>query len=229
MVKLRLGVIGVMSAVVAFSGCGGSSDDSSARVRVFHASPDAPNVDVYVDDSVVLSDVPYPVESDFLEVEAGTRTISVTPAGAGSKVIEAALELSEHSSTMVIASNVVAKIAPIVAPVDRSEVPAGSARVRVIHAAPGAPSVDVYVVGAGESINAASPVLAGVPFGAVSGYLTVPVGAYDLFVTVAGTKTVAIEARGVALTSGFRGSVAALDARGGGAPFALKVLDESAE
>ena len=229
MSKLSFSARVLVALAVSIVGCGGNNDDGSARVRVFHASPDAPNVDIYVDDSRVLSNVPYPAESSFLDVEAGARLIGVTPANSETRVIEATLELAEHSSTMVIASDVVANIAPIVAPVDRSPVPAGSARVRVLHTAPSAPAVDVYVVGAGEGIAAATPVLAGVPFAAVSGYLTVPAGTYDVFVTVSGTKTVAIEAKGLALASGLRASVAALDATGAGAPFSLKILDESAE
>jgi hypothetical protein len=70
------------------------------------------------------------------------------------------------------------------------------------------------------------PVLAGVPFGVISDYLEVPAGSYDLFVTPTGTQDVAIEARGVAIADGFIGTVAALDKKGGGAPFSLKVLDE---
>jgi hypothetical protein len=69
-------------------------------------------------------------------------------------------------------------------------------------------------------------VLSGVPFGAISGYLEVPAGTYDVKVTVAGTKTVAIEALSFSITEGFLGTVAALDAVGGGAPFSLSVLDE---
>jgi hypothetical protein len=217
-----------LALVVAGVGCGGSSDDTS-RVRVFHASPDAPNVDVLVDGGRVLENVPYPAASDFLEVSSGHRQLSVTPAGDSTRVIDARVDLEGGVSYLVIASGKVASIAPLVAPVDGEDVPSGSVRVRVLHTAPSAPNVDVYVVGNGASIQNAEPVLSNVPFGAISQYLTVPVGKYDVFVTVAGTKTVAIEATGLDLVEGFRGSVAALDAKGGGAPFALQILDESAE
>jgi hypothetical protein len=98
--------------------------------------------------------------------------------------------------------------------------------VRVFHGAPSAPAVDVYVTAPGANINAAEPVLSNVPFGAISDYLTVPAGSYDVKVTVAGTKTVAIRADSLQLDSGLVGMVAALDAKGGGAPFSLAVLDE---
>lgn len=52
-----------------------------AAVRVAHFSPDAPNVDVYVDDDRVLADVPYGSVSDYLAIEPGTHTVRVTPSG----------------------------------------------------------------------------------------------------------------------------------------------------
>lgn len=62
---------------------GGSQDESApvAGVRVAHFSPDAPNVDVYVDDEQVLSDVAFETVSDYLEVEPGIHQLTLTAAG----------------------------------------------------------------------------------------------------------------------------------------------------
>jgi uncharacterized protein DUF4397 len=49
---------------------------------VAHFSPDAPAVDVYVDDDRVLSGVAYPTVSRYLELPAGAYTFAVRPAGA---------------------------------------------------------------------------------------------------------------------------------------------------
>jgi hypothetical protein len=95
-----------------------------------------------------------------------------------------------------------------------------------LHSAASAPEVDVYVTAPGEGIEAAQPVLTNVPFKAISDYLTVPGGSYDVRVTLAGTKTVAIEALDLAIPAGTVATVAALDAKGGGAPFSLQVLSE---
>jgi hypothetical protein len=69
-------------------------------------------------------------------------------------------------------------------------------------------------------------VLSNVPFKALSDYLSVPAGSFDVAVTLAGTKKVAIEAKGLEIPAGLVATVAALDAQGGGAPFSLQVLDE---
>jgi hypothetical protein len=218
-------LIGLLATTTALLGCGGNGNDE-ARVRVFHASPDAPNVDVLVDGGRVLENVPYTVSSGFLHVDAGERRFQIQVTGTDITAIDATVPLEGDKDYVVIASNLVAKIAPIVTTADRSAPPAGQVRVRVFHGAPSAPAVDVYVTAPGANINAAEPVLSNVPFGAISDYLTVPAGSYDVKVTVAGTQTVAIRADSLQLDSGLVGMVAALDAKGGGAPFSLAVLDE---
>jgi hypothetical protein len=207
-------------------GCGSNDNNDEARLRVFHASPDAPNVDVQVDGGSVLENVPYTTASDFIDLSAGTVQLTVTAAGTNLAVIDAQLDLAHNTDYMVVAAGKLAEIAPIVTTVDRSAPPTGAARIRVLHSAASAPAVDVYVTAPGVNIEAAEPVLSDVPFKAISDYLPVPAGSYDVTVTVAGTTNIAIQALNLNISEGLVATVAALDNAGGGAPFALKVLDE---
>jgi len=222
MKKLAIFALFIAAGLTA---CGGNGNDE-ARLKVLHGSPDAPAVDILVDGNTVVNGLSYSQSTDSLPVDAGSRNIAVNVAGSSTTVIGATLALAENTGYLIVASNRVANIAPIVATIDSVRPAAGKAKVRVLHGAPGAPAVDVYVVAAGDSIATLTPVLSGVPFGAISGYLEVPAGTYDVKVTVAGTKTVAIEALSFSIAEGFLGTVAALDAVGGGAPFSLSVLDE---
>ena len=216
----------VTMTLAAVVGCGGNNKNDEARLRVFHASPDAPNVDVLVDGGAVLENVPYTAASDFLPVASGTRHIRVTAAGTDTAVIDAPLDLESDTDYLVVAAGKLAQLAPIVTTTDRSAPASGLARLRVLHSAASAPAVDVYVTAPGIGIAAAEPILSNVPFRAISDYLTVAADSYDVNVTVAGTKTVAIQALNLAVPEGLVATVAALDNSGGGAPFALKVLDE---
>ena len=70
----------LLAAAVLTGAC--SDDDNTgpegeARIRVVHASPDAPDVDVLLDEAEVLSDVPYLAASDYLEAPAGQRNLKV--------------------------------------------------------------------------------------------------------------------------------------------------------
>jgi len=195
-----------------------------ARVRVVHASPDAPAVDVLVDGAEVLSDVPFRAASDYLDVAAGTRNLKVNAAGTGTSVIDADVTLVDRTGYTVIASGLVAEIAAIVLEDDASAPAAGTVRIRAIHGAPSAPAVDIYVTAPGADLASATPVLTDVAFGDAADYMDAPAGEYQVRVTPAGTRTVVIDSGALTLTSGQVRTAIAVDAPGGGAPFDLLLL-----
>lgn len=167
-----------------------------AQVRVVHASPDAPNVDVYVDDQLAIQDLPYGEAAGLVDVPAGTRNIKVTPAGATQPVvIDADIDFAACMSSEVSATGLLASIQGQVYPIPRMPLANGEARARIIHNSPGAPNVDVKVAGTQIFLaqnlafpNAADPV-------------EVPAGIYDVEVLVAGTSTVVLTVPDVVLAS----------------------------
>jgi Domain of unknown function (DUF4397) len=219
----------LLLAATAFTAACDDDDDNTgpegdARVRVVHASPDAPDVDVLLDDAEVLSDVPYLATSDYLETTDGEHNLKVNAAGTTTTVIDADVTLTDGADYTVIASGLVAQIEPIVLEDDNTAPAAGSVRVRAIHGAPSAPSVDVYVTAPGADLATATPALTAVEFGDVADYLEVPAGEYQVRVTPAGTKIVAIDSGALTLSGGEVRTVIAVDATGGGAPFDFLVL-----
>nr|WP_241431969.1 DUF4397 domain-containing protein [Haloferax mucosum] len=116
-----------------------------AMVRVAHLSPDAPNVDVYVDDSMALSDVPFGAVSDYLSVPVGVRTVKITAAGDDSTVaFEGDLDVAEATYTVAAVGELSEEtFEPLVLEDDVSVPSDDTARVRVVHASPDAPAVDI--------------------------------------------------------------------------------------
>jgi hypothetical protein len=219
----------LLLAATAFTAACDDDDDNTgpegdARVRVVHASPDAPDVDVLLDDAEVLSDVPYLATSEYLETTDGAHNLKVNAAGTATTVIDADVTLTDGTDYTVIASGLVAQIEPIVLEDDNTAPAAGSVRVRAIHGAPSAPTVDVYVTAPDADLATATPTLTGVDFGEFSDYLEVPAGDYQVRVTPAGTKVVAIDSGALTLSGGQVRTVIAVDAAGGGAPFDFLVL-----
>ncbi len=200
--------------------------DGGARVRVVHASPDAPDVDVLVDGAEVLADLPYLGASDYLDVPAGERSLTVNVAGSATPVIDADVDLGDGADYTVIAGGSAASIAPIVLEDDNSAPATGNAKVRAIHGAPGAPAVDIYVTAPGADLEEETPVLTGVEFGVVADYIEAPAGAYQVRVTPAGTTIVVIDSGTLALAGGQVRTVIAVDDVGGGAPFDLLLLQD---
>jgi hypothetical protein len=119
----------------------------TAMVRVVHLSPDAPNVDVYANQTMVagLEDVPFLAGSGFLELPAGEYTFEVVPTGAGyDNVVPVPLTATLNDGDVYTAiahgyvdsangSNGFA-ITPFAG--DLSAPTAGNFRVQVVHAAP---------------------------------------------------------------------------------------------
>ena len=168
----------------------------TARVRVLHASPDAPAVDILVENSAAFTNLGFPDITDFASLPAGTYNVKVVPAGATSPVvIEANLTLAAGTDYTVIATGLLADIAPVILTTSSGGPAPGNAWVRFFHGSPDAPAVDIAVVG--------GPVLfSNVAFQQSADYLEVPAGTYDLEVRVANTSTVALSLPGVALADG---------------------------
>ncbi len=163
---------------------------SGARVRVLHASPDAPAVDVWVNGSKVFSDIEFEEGTNFAEVPAGTYNVQVVPAGLMEPVvIEADLDLMAMIDYTVVATNVLADLTPIILTADGSTPDAGNGWVRFLHASPDAPAVDIALADGG-------PVLfENVAFQEAAAYLPVPAGTYDLEARIAGTDTAVLGLR----------------------------------
>jgi hypothetical protein len=227
--KKLLSLLVAASALTA--ACGDDDENTGpdladARVRVVHASPDAPSVDVLVDDAVALTNVPYLGVSDYLEVPSGSRNLKVNAAGTATTVIDADADLAEDGDYTVIASGLVSAIEPIVLVDDNSAPAAGTVRVRAIHGAPSAPAVDIYVTAPGTDLETETPVLVNVVFGQVADYLEAPAGTYQVRVTPTGSKTVVIDSGPLTLASGQVRTAIAVDAAGGGGPFELLLLED---
>lgn len=208
-----------------------AAQDANARIRVVHASPDAPHVDVWVDGARVLSNLPYREYSEYLSLPAKGYDIRVTPSGSTTVVLQASPVLAAGKDYTVLAVGRVSggsqPLSVLLLTDENNVEPApGNVKMRVVHGAPGAPDVDVYVTTPYEALDAKTPVLSGVPFKAASGYLTVPVQMYQARVAVAGTKTIAIDTGRLPTWSGAVRTIVAVDAVGGGAPFDVIILPD---
>jgi hypothetical protein len=228
---MKLKFLTLLLAATAMTAACSDDDDNTgpegeSRVRVVHASPDAPDVDVLVDDAEVLGDVPYLAASDYLEVPPGQRNLKVNAAGTATTVIDADVTLTDGTDYTVIAAGPVSGIAPIVLQDDNSAPAAGNVKVRAIHGAPSAPAVDIYITAPGADIQAETPALTGVEFGDVADYIEAPAGDYQVRVTPTGTKTVVIDSGTLTLAGGQVRTAIAVDAAGGGAPFDLLLLPD---
>jgi hypothetical protein len=201
-----------------------------ARVRVVHASPDAPNVDILVNNAKVLENLPFREYSEYLTIPGGTYNVKINVTGTTTSAFEAPVTVMDGKDYTVAAVGYAGGNSPAftvkVLEDDNTAPPDGSIKVRVMHAAPGAPAVDVYWTTPYETLDGKTPVLSNVPFNVASAYLTVPISMYQARVAVAGTKTIAIDSMRMPTWGGMVRTIIAVDKTGGGAPFGFIILPD---
>jgi hypothetical protein len=187
-------------AVFSFTAC--SDDDPvtpdptpKAKVMVVHASPDAPGVDLLVDNVVAGSNLTFPNNTGYLEVEAGVRNVKVNVTGTSTTVIGADLTIVANTAYSAFAVNTVVNLEPLIF-VDNLTTPAsGKAHVRFIHLSPDAPAVDI-------TLTDGTVVFSNVAFKGSVDFTPLDGGTYPLQVRVAGTTTVALELGNITLQAG---------------------------
>lgn len=203
----------------------------NARVRVVHASPDAPSVDILVNNGKVLENLPFMEYSEYLPVPEGTYNVKINATGTSTTAFETSLSVAGGKDYTVVAAGYLTsgKTPGFTVKVleDDNSAPAdGNIKVRVMHGAPAAPAVDVYWTTPFETLDGKTAVLTNVPFAATSGYLSVPVSMYQARVAVAGTKTIAIDSKRLPTWGGMIRTIIAVDSPGGGAPFGFLILPD---
>lgn len=206
------------------------AQSANGRIRVIHASPDAPAVDIYVNGGKVLEKLPFREYSEYLSVPAATYSIDIKVAGTDTTVKTVPVTVAAGKDYSAIAAGYAGGGSPgfdVMLLEDDNSLPNNNGvKLRVVHAAPGAPAVDVYATSPFETLMGKTPVLSGVPFKAASGYLQVPTGMYQARVAVAGTQTVAIDSGRLVTWNNMVRTIIAVDATGGGGPFQLLVLPD---
>ncbi|HEX2535874.1 MAG TPA: DUF4397 domain-containing protein [Chitinophagaceae bacterium] len=179
----------------------GLEESANARVMVVHASPDAPAVDVRVNNAVTLTNVSFPANSMYLNVAAGAANVKVAPTGTNTNVIDANVNLTANEAYTVFAIDSVSKIKAAVVTDNLTTPAAGKAHVRFFHFSPDAPAVDIAVTNgpvlfANRSFNDQGMT------GNMVAFTPVDAGTYNLEVRAAGTPTVALAVPNVTLQAG---------------------------
>ncbi|HPX17512.1 MAG TPA: DUF4397 domain-containing protein [Deltaproteobacteria bacterium] len=166
-------------------GCDDDDDDDivgeevlESEFRVIHTGVGVPQVDVYLDDTLLIEALDHGESSGYEIVPSGAHTIEVTPAGSTDTMItldEHGLEPQAGTTLFIMGSP--ADFRPVVT-IDSQDPAADKAFVRFVHAAPDVPAVDVRTGSEGGA-----PVFEGVSFGVVTEYTELRPGGYIFVIT----------------------------------------------
>lgn len=160
-----------------------SRSHGKSRVKVVHNVAKGPAVNVVIDGKKALSNVEYKTQSGYLKVPSGKHYLSIM---AGGKTLASAdVNLKPKTDYTVIAHGDVTNLPSIslLALEDNNSCPArGKSHLRFVHAAAGAPAVDVWASDNAKAFSNVSYGQTGNPT-----YLPVDAGVINVSVTPTGS------------------------------------------
>ena len=150
------------------------NDKNLSYVRVFHASPDAPPVDIYVNDNLTFEDLAFKNFTEYVPLEKGSYKINVYAAGKKDNlVLTQTLEVPENEVITVAAEGNLD---------DLQLVPYIEYNPKYLA---DAPNVDIIIDG--------ETAFTDVGFLDATDYLNLPAGEYKIDVDIADTKDRVLE------------------------------------
>jgi len=155
-------------------------------VRVIHTVPDAPEVDVYANDKLIISNLAYGNYTDYLSIPEGTYKISLYVAGTkNSPVLANMLTVNKNSILTVAAVGTLSDIGLLAITDANKSRKTEKAMIRFIHLSPNAPAVDI-------TLPNGTVIFSNVSFKQKTPYIDVDPMNYTLQVRVAGTSNVVL-------------------------------------
>jgi hypothetical protein len=161
------------------------------RVQVLHASPDLGEIEVHINYDEVLDELEYGDQSDWIDFEPGGARFTVTAdrAGFNYAVYDAVYPAPAGNDYYLIITDALV----LGGVFDRSPIPDGGARVRIVQGSVDLPAVNVAATG--ENVTFATEL----DYARSADYEVVPAGTYDLEVTLADTGESVLSAPGMVL------------------------------
>ena len=158
------------------------NDMDISYVRVFHASPNAPAVDIYVNGGLAFKNLSFKDFTEYVQLPMGQYKIEVFPAGQKENpVLTQNVQVpTKQVITIAAAGNLDdLQLIPYVEQTSE-DLPANESRLRAIHLSPDAPDVDVLIDG-----NIA---FSNIGFMDATYYDQLPSRSYEIKVNVASTE-----------------------------------------
>ena len=160
--------------------------NNSSLVRVFHAAPQAPNVDVYVNDKMFFSNLAFGDFTRYVYLDEGEYNVSVYLAGQKDRpVINQMVDVPSQQIFTIAATGNLDNLGLLVIPDKVSKSPSQNySSVRVIHLSPNAPGVDILVDG--------DTLFEDISFGEGTDYVDLNPGTYNVNVVLNTDKSVVL-------------------------------------
>ncbi len=167
--------------------------NNTAHVRVLHAVPDAPNVDVYSDGALLVRNIAFGDITGYLPIAQGTYEIAIYPTGTmTTPVVNQLLTVNDNQNLTIAAIGMLNTISGLKITDSNQPMQGNNAMVRFIHLSPNAPAVDI-------TLPDGTIVFKNISYMQGTNYAAVPPSTYTLQVKPTNTSTVVLTVPNVAV------------------------------
>jgi len=166
------------------------------RVSLYHASPNAPNLDIFVDDEKI-NNVPfeYAKFTDYLRFSSGNRNLKFRTFGGTTIAIDTTITLEPDQNFSLFVIDEFADASVMLLFDDPEPPTAGNSRIRFINLSPDSQPLQLKIK------DVALPLTVGQSFTDASSFMNIEAKTYDFEITSAGTTV--LELPGSQLQSGW--------------------------
>jgi hypothetical protein len=195
-------LLGIAMLTFFLSGC---LDDDATQVApvprgyvsIYQASPDAPVLDVLVDNRP-LGSLSYTDHSDYLNFYTGNRNLKFNVANAASALVDTTFSVADGKAYSVFVINTLSKGLETLIIADSSAAPeTGKAMVRFVNLSPDAPAFDVIATS-----DQSNPLFQNTSFKGATEFKPIDAGTYTFDVKETGTQTSAVSANKINMQPG---------------------------
>lgn len=189
-----LSLISLVVIMLAVTVSTTTAQDSGA-IRFGHAVPGVDAVDIYINDTLAVTNLTYGTASFYINAPAGEHTVTVRPSGMGTDLWTQTINANSEIPQTFIASDASAPAFDAFED-DLAPLGVGNTRLRVIHAIAGGPAVDVVLPDEGQSL------VDNLAYGEFVGPFDIPAGTYNVAVNVNDTEDAVIPVTPLGLVTG---------------------------
>jgi hypothetical protein len=163
------------------------SSTPEAQVRVIHATPDTPGLDIYQGPNALAFNLSFGAVTSYVPLSPGVYTINADTAGSRQVLSTAKSTFAPSTQYTVLLGNSAANLQQLTLTDQNQPAPSGQIALRFINQATRIGAVDIYLVPPGKKATTVAPLVTAFAFGANTGYVNVPAGTYSLIMLPVGT------------------------------------------
>lgn len=203
-----------------FNGWRHRVEPANSYIRILNASPNAPSIDIYVNNKLSAQNLAYKGFSQYIPISPGSNNIKVYPAGQiTNPVLDTDVYIPPNNIFNVAVIGTFPDISLYGIPEPNAPQNSGRACIRFVQLSPNAPAVDI-------TTENGTKIFSNVKYKDYTVYACVPAGTYTFQVRPSGSSEVALIIPNVQLEANNYYAIYAVGQAGGSPPFEVMVVSE---